>query len=345
VRQLVDASGVVVLARGYDPYGNVSISVGAAQSAYGFAGEQQDSQGLIYLRARYYDPGAGRFITSDPSQLEANLYQYAQSNPVRYVDPSGYIAENEETYADSVVADLHRFGVSVDVDWGHSPRIKQGGKLQKGYCRVWYKGNWSVEDLTELKNAVHIVSDGVDNLGGNFQSLLGPIVVRREDGSESLSDPSVIHYKVDGDDSVYKRYAIIHELGHEVMYHNMRTLLYFMNQLGSQCNGGIIADNYPYCLNSGKRHTGKYEPGDSSHLPSDYAGRGNFEDYAETFREVVVKAYLDMGTGSVYYNYAQEEYTYNKKDNHDIGSRRTIMKAIINGTWNKGPTQREVSGQ
>jgi RHS repeat-associated protein len=57
-----------------------------------------DELGLIYLRARYYDPLVGRFITRDPfpgladASESLNRYAYACGNPVNNVDPSGEIA-------------------------------------------------------------------------------------------------------------------------------------------------------------------------------------------------------------------------------------------------------------
>ena len=64
VRQLVDASGEVLLARSFEPYGEVLGSAGEGISSYGFTGEMQDSYiKLIYLRSRMYSPVAGRFLT------------------------------------------------------------------------------------------------------------------------------------------------------------------------------------------------------------------------------------------------------------------------------------------
>ncbi|MBI5876716.1 MAG: RHS repeat-associated core domain-containing protein [Chloroflexi bacterium] len=96
VRQLADSAGAVTLARRYDPFGDALSSAGSGTSAFGFAGEQTDATGLEYLRARYYAPGQGRFMTKDtwggdynqPMSYDAWLYAYA--NPVNASDPSGF---------------------------------------------------------------------------------------------------------------------------------------------------------------------------------------------------------------------------------------------------------------
>ncbi|MCS7017411.1 MAG: RHS repeat-associated core domain-containing protein, partial [Gemmatales bacterium] len=95
VRQLADAGGAVTLARSYEPYGSVLSSAGGAATMYGFTGEAQ-SGGLVYLRARYYAPGTGRFFTKDawegdnwrPSTY--NRWIYASDNPINRSDPSGF---------------------------------------------------------------------------------------------------------------------------------------------------------------------------------------------------------------------------------------------------------------
>ncbi len=48
--------------------------------------------GLYYMRARYYDPEVGRFISEDPIGFaggDVNLYAYVSGNPINYVDPLG----------------------------------------------------------------------------------------------------------------------------------------------------------------------------------------------------------------------------------------------------------------
>jgi RHS repeat-associated protein len=89
VRGEVDAALDMQGSRGFSPYGEVFGAQGAFASPYAFTGEPLDANGLVHLRARYYDPVVGRFSQADPSRQEANLYQYGLGNPVKYTDPSG----------------------------------------------------------------------------------------------------------------------------------------------------------------------------------------------------------------------------------------------------------------
>jgi RHS repeat-associated protein len=96
VRQLTDSDPEVTLARSYEPFGSVMASSGSGETSYSFTGEWADGTGFVYLRARYYAPGQGRFITKDTwggnyySPLTLNQWNYVQANPIIYVDPSGH---------------------------------------------------------------------------------------------------------------------------------------------------------------------------------------------------------------------------------------------------------------
>jgi YD repeat-containing protein len=62
-RQLANAAGAITLSRSYEPFGSPLKSYGVDISVFGFTGEQDEIAGLVYLRARYYDPATGRFIS------------------------------------------------------------------------------------------------------------------------------------------------------------------------------------------------------------------------------------------------------------------------------------------
>jgi RHS repeat-associated protein len=73
----------------YDAFGTPTHTSGSSTQPFQFAGQQTDADsGLQYLRARYYDPGTGRFLSRDPLGI-GNGYSYASNNPVNLVDPTG----------------------------------------------------------------------------------------------------------------------------------------------------------------------------------------------------------------------------------------------------------------
>jgi RHS repeat-associated protein len=78
----------------YDAYGKSAAPVGGFPFRY--TGQRLDPEtGLYYLRARYYDPGNGRFLQNDPVGVDGglNLYAYVGNNPLNLIDPSGHGAE------------------------------------------------------------------------------------------------------------------------------------------------------------------------------------------------------------------------------------------------------------
>lgn len=96
VIQTVNDAGMLENQYDYDIFGNASLTIEGYSCAIRYTGEFYDVEtGLYYLRARYYDPEAGRFIsedtyTGDPNDpLSLNLYTYCHNEPIMYWDPSG----------------------------------------------------------------------------------------------------------------------------------------------------------------------------------------------------------------------------------------------------------------
>ena len=128
VRQLTNSAGAVTDTYEYDAFGNKINSTGTTPNNMLYRGEQYDSDlGLYYLRARFYNPLTGRFLSrdlgpgddadddsddsggsvgmdvtdseghdlTDPRNLHA--YVYANGDPVNYGDPTGQAASAEDS--------------------------------------------------------------------------------------------------------------------------------------------------------------------------------------------------------------------------------------------------------
>lgn len=91
IRVVTNSNGAIVGTASYNPYGTPSGTTGQSTSPFGYAGQYTDpNTGLVYLRARYYDPQTAQFLTQDPLvALTGQAYNYAGDNPVNNVDPSG----------------------------------------------------------------------------------------------------------------------------------------------------------------------------------------------------------------------------------------------------------------
>ncbi|MBN2449259.1 MAG: RHS repeat protein, partial [Lentisphaeria bacterium] len=96
--ELTDAGGTVLNRYRYLPFGGSQMTVEAVANPFqygGLAGVQTDGTGLLFMRARHYDPELGRFLQPDPIGIAggANLYAYAGNSPLNHADPSGTIFE------------------------------------------------------------------------------------------------------------------------------------------------------------------------------------------------------------------------------------------------------------
>ncbi|TYQ13252.1 UNVERIFIED_CONTAM: RHS repeat-associated protein [Acetivibrio alkalicellulosi] len=124
----------------YDSFGNEKDPTEGDTNPFRYAGEYWDEEtGTYYLRARYYDPGIGRFICEDSfwgfdnDPLSLNLYTYCANNPVLFIDPDGEFwqvaagaligatAGAVISYGTQVAANISQNGFSADaftdVNW------------------------------------------------------------------------------------------------------------------------------------------------------------------------------------------------------------------------------------
>jgi RHS repeat-associated protein len=96
---LTSTSGAIASMRKYDAWGSYrdATAPGSTDEKLGYTGHQWDPEtGLVYARARYFDPELGRFISRDTFEgtlFEApslHRYAYAWANPLRYRDLDGH---------------------------------------------------------------------------------------------------------------------------------------------------------------------------------------------------------------------------------------------------------------
>ena len=140
VVRVVDAAGVVVKSYDYDAFGVEREPDADDGNPWRYCGEYWDVEtGTVYLRARYYVPVLGRFITQDDWEfadlkdpLSLNLYTYCANSPVMYVDPEG---RSPELVQDAM--NLARELVYIDGPYPFGDLLAAGILVFVGGVLVW----------------------------------------------------------------------------------------------------------------------------------------------------------------------------------------------------------------
>jgi RHS repeat-associated protein len=155
---ITDINGTVTDRYSYGAYGNLESHTGTSNTPFlynGRDGVMSDSNGLYYLRSRYYSPELMRFINVDTvkgtivSSETLNRYAYANGNPISLIDPFGTSAELGN-------------GLHTLLDWaGMAPGI---GMFFDSVNAIWYA---SEGDLT---NAAFSTAAVMPGLGDAFQA-------------------------------------------------------------------------------------------------------------------------------------------------------------------------------
>lgn len=90
VRDVTDSTGTLRARYDYDPFGRRPKVSGDVDADLGYTGHFFHAASTLHLAPRRgYDAAVARWISSDPSKSQGNLYAYVQNNPIRRVDILG----------------------------------------------------------------------------------------------------------------------------------------------------------------------------------------------------------------------------------------------------------------
>ena len=102
---MTDASQNVVRQYQYDAYGKIlqqTPAIATDDNPFRYVGQhgvQYEEQNLYFMRARYYDPNNGKFLSEDPI-WSTNLFAYGDNNPIISYDSEGKNTTPAQAYTD-----------------------------------------------------------------------------------------------------------------------------------------------------------------------------------------------------------------------------------------------------
>lgn len=158
---LTDANQDITDAYSYNSFGTLASSSGSTMNPFKYVGKYgviDEGNGLDYIRARYYAPELGRFITKDPligkdrDSQSLNRYVYALNNPLRLIDISGLspqegqVSNKHEWSSDEA---HERYLHSVD-DW--RKLAEEAAKESNNYLKV-------IERIRLIAKVTNVLTD------------------------------------------------------------------------------------------------------------------------------------------------------------------------------------------
>lgn len=159
----------------YDAFGVLIASPTSTANSYQYAGEYWDTDlGLYFLRARYYNPGDGRFLTMDTFQgnnsdpLSLHKYLYCHDNPVNGTDPTGHesvISIN----AGMIMSGLIRGGANIAASSGIKYATSRALGTKFDYSLQ--EGLWDFGAGIVVGGAAGAVNKSITKLASEYGSL------------------------------------------------------------------------------------------------------------------------------------------------------------------------------
>jgi RHS repeat-associated protein len=150
VSSLSNTAGALAQTYTFDSFGNLTASSGSLTNPFRYTAREFDSEtNLYYMRARYFDPQTGRFLSEDPVgfSVGVNFYGYVLNNPVNLIDPVGL------------------------APWPYDLYEKARKKLKKADCALSAAACKLVEDVNSLNS---MSNDAITNTAEAQQNQGNP---------------------------------------------------------------------------------------------------------------------------------------------------------------------------
>jgi RHS repeat-associated protein len=144
-RLITGSAGTITGKCSYSAYGAPSCE-GTSTTPLGYDAQytSQDT-GLIYMRARAYDPATAQFLSVDPFvALTGEPYSYAGDNPVNYSDPTGLVFGIPDP-----PPSWEEVGEGV-AGWGDKPTAYQAGRDPGLVTAVVIPGEDEIEGAVQV---------------------------------------------------------------------------------------------------------------------------------------------------------------------------------------------------
>src|SRR5258706_2140442 len=171
-----------------------------------------------------HNSAVGLRLYFDSSTRPAKLGTSA--NPINYIDPSGYITENESKDALDITSRLEKYyNVRIVTDWGYYTNnilislLPPSDRKNFFYGCDWRQGWWSLDELHKVEYGVDLLATAMGGSSRFMQELGGVNVVQKDMSNPGTGGAHIVN--LDGTEpskgntnKTFGEWTVVHELAH-----------------------------------------------------------------------------------------------------------------------------------